>query len=283
MARYGLVCDISRCCGCYACFLSCRDEFSGKDHFPTAAAQEDGQLWLNVEEIEYGEGNKIKVDYFPRMCQHCADPACAKGAPEGAVYKRDDGIVIIDPVKAEGAKDIVDKCPYGAIVWNEARSLPQKCTLCAHMIDTGEGSVRCAECCPTGALAFGDLDDPDSAPSRLLREKEGMAEAWMQEAGTNPSCRYICMTKPFIAGEVMFVDNPGEPAKGISIELTDGLGNAYNCVTDCFGDFEFCRLEKDQAYTLRIEAAGYAGQTQTIDLVDSVNLGKIALSPAINN
>ena len=281
MARYGLVCDISRCCGCYACFLSCRDEFSGKDHFPTAAAQEDGQLWLNIKEIEYGEGNKIKVDYFPRMCQHCADPACAKGAPEGAVYKRDDGIVIIDPVKAVGAKGIVDSCPYGAIVWNEARSLPQKCTLCAHMIDAGEGSVRCAECCPTGALFFGDLDDPDSPPSRLLREKEGMAEVWMPEAGTDPSCRYIRIPKPFIAGEVMFEDNPGEPANGICVTLTDGLGNVSNSTTDCFGDFEFQRLEKDNTYTLCIEAEGYIELKRTIDLGDSVNLGVVALSPAV--
>ena len=280
MARYGLVCDIEKCCGCYACFLSCRDEFSGKDHLPTAASQENGQLWLNVEEIEYGEGSKIKVDYFPKMCQHCADPLCARNAPEGAVYKRDDGIVIIDPVKAKGEKGIVNNCPYGVVVWNEARSLPQKCTLCAHMLDAGEKTVRCVECCPTGALIFGDLDDPDSEVSRIIREKEELAEAWMPENGTEPGCRYISMPKPFLAGEVLFKDNPGEPAKGISLTLKDNFGNALDTVTDCFGDFEFKRLEKDQTYTLHVEAPGYMDFSCVVDFKDSVNLGEIALIPS---
>ena len=252
MARYGLVCDIGRCCGCYACFLSCRDEFSGKDHYPTAAAQEDGQRWIDVEEIEYGEGSRVKVDYFPKMCQHCEEPACAKGAPDGAVYRRDDGIVIIDPEKAKGRKDIADSCPYGAIVWNEARSLPQKCTLCAHLLDAGEKTVRCADCCPTGALFFGDFDDPDSAVSRALAEKAGLAEIRMPEEGTKPGCRYIDMPKPFAAGEVFFADDPGEPAKDVPLSLNDDRGNVRLAVTDCFGDFEFRGLEKGREYTLRI-------------------------------
>ena len=278
MARYGLVCDIEKCCGCYACFLSCRDEFSGRDHFPTAASQEDGQRWMNVEEIEYGKGNKIKVDYIPRMCQHCADPACAKGAPEGAVYKRDDGIVIIDPNKAKGAKGIVDSCPYGVVFWNEMRSLPQKCTMCAHMLDAGEKTVRCAECCPTGALVFGDLNDPDSAASRALKAKEGKVEALKPEAGTKPGCRYISLTKPFIAGEVMFIDNPGEPANGVDVTLTDNNGKELRGITDCFGDFEFSRLQKGCTYTLRIEAAGYLEQEREINLEESVNLGAVPIS-----
>jgi len=281
MARYGLVCDIEKCCGCYACFLSCRDEFSGKDHFPTAAAQEDGQRWMNVEEIEYGEGNKIKVDYIPRMCQHCADPACMKSAPEGAVYKRDDGIVIIDPEKAKGAKGIAESCPYGVVYWNEERSLPQKCTMCAHMLDAGENAVRCAECCPTGALVFGDLDDPGSAVSLALKNKEERAEALKADAGTQPGCRYISLPKPFIAGEVMYGDKPGEPAKDVSVALTDDLGKAFCRDTDCFGDFEFLRLEKGRKYALKIEAAGYQAAECEIELDKSVNLGAIALSPCI--
>jgi len=281
MARYGLVCDIGRCCGCYACFLSCRDEFSGKDHLPTAASQEDGQLWINVEEIEYGEGSAIKVDYFPKMCQHCDEPACAKGAPEGAVYKRDDGIVIIDPEKAKGAKGIAENCPYGVVFWSEEKSLPQKCTMCAHMIDAGENSVRCAECCPTDALVFGDLDDPDSAASKALLGKAELVEVWAPENGTGPVCRYIDMPKPFIAGEVCYGDNVGEPAKGVDVTLSCDLCGERACVTDCFGDFEFKKLEKGHKYTLKIEAEGYKADEYEIVLEKSVNLKAITLSPCI--
>ncbi|MCL1896367.1 MAG: oxidoreductase [Clostridiales bacterium] len=279
MARYGLVCDIEKCCGCFACFLSCRDEFSGKEHAPTAASQEVGQVWLKIEEVEYGEGTKIKVDYIPKMCQHCADPACAKGAPEGAVYKRDDGIVIFDPEKAKGAKGIADNCPYGVVSWNEERSIPQKCTLCAHMIDEGEKTVRCAECCPTGALVFGDLDDPGSEASRILAGKEATVEIWKPEAGTGPGCRYIRLPRPFIAGEVFFSDNPSEPAKGIPVTLTDSSGSARGCVTDCFGDFVFERLEEGRAYTLCIEAEGYQRTELAADPSASMNVGAIALPP----
>ena len=65
-----------------------------------------GQTWLTLKEVEQGENWKIKMDYIPQMCQHCENPVCAEGAPEGAVYKRADGIVIIDPVKAKGYKDL---------------------------------------------------------------------------------------------------------------------------------------------------------------------------------
>ena len=279
MARYGLVCDIEKCCGCFACFLSCRDEFYGKDHLPTAASQEVGQVWLNVEEVEYGEGTRVKVDYIPKMCQHCAEPACAEGAPEGAVYRRDDGIVVFDSEKAKGAKSIAENCPYGVVSWNEERSIPQKCTLCAHMVDAGEKTVRCAECCPTGALVFGDLDDPGSEASRILLDKKATVEIWKPEAGTKPGCRYIRLPKPFIAGEVFFEDNTAEPAKGVSVTLKGGSGGALSCATDCFGDFEFQRLEEGRAYTLCIEAAGYRKAERAVDPADSMNIGAIALSP----
>jgi Fe-S-cluster-containing dehydrogenase component len=73
-----------------------------------------------------------------------------------------DGIVIIDPVKAKGQKAIVNSCPYRVIFWNAELEIPQKCTLCAHRLDEGEKQPRCVEACPTGALVFGDLDDPGS-------------------------------------------------------------------------------------------------------------------------
>jgi Fe-S-cluster-containing dehydrogenase component len=168
MIRYGLVIDSGRSIGCYNCFLACRDEHAGNDHPPIAAGQPDsGQNWIDVQVHERGSFPKVKVSYVPMPCQHCVEAPCIGASKEGAVYQRADGIVLIDPDKAAGQFDIVGSCPYGAVFWNEAKRMPQKCTLCAHLLDAGRGVPRCVEACPTGALVFGDRNDPNSAISTL--------------------------------------------------------------------------------------------------------------------
>lgn len=92
-------------------------------------------------------------------------------AKDGAVYKRPDGIVIVDPEKSKGQKQIVDACPVGAIFWNEEEQIPQKCTMCAELLDDPDYpgfEPRCVEACPNQALVFGDLADPDSEISKLI-------------------------------------------------------------------------------------------------------------------
>ena len=146
MPRYGILIDITKCTGCYNCFLTCRDEFAGNDNGSYAAAQPmSGMNWMKVLEKERGQYPKVKVAYTPVTCMHCENAACIKAARDNAVYRRPDGIVIIDPVKAKGQKQIVSGCPYRVIEWNEEKQVPQKCILCAHMLDKGEvlnGSLR---------------------------------------------------------------------------------------------------------------------------------------------
>ena len=62
-------------------------------------------------------------------------------------------------------------CPYRVIFWNEAANIPQKCTFCAHLLDDGWSEPRCVEACPTEALVFGDLDDPESAVSKAMKSR----------------------------------------------------------------------------------------------------------------
>ena len=256
MTKYGLIFDVEKCCGCYACFLSCRDEFSGKDHLPTAASQPDGQQWIRIEEVEHGTGSKVKVDYVGRLCLHCDDPVCAKGAPEGAVYKRPDGIIVFDPEKSKGWKDAQKACPYGVVFWNSEAGLPQKCTLCAHMHDAGEKTTRCAECCPTGALVYGEIPET-----------------------VNGLVQIIGTPQPFIAGEVAYANKPGEPAAGVTVTLTDKDGTVRGtCRTDFLGDFEFKGLKKDSIYQLEIAQDGYVSKEVTLELHASKNVGTILLS-----
>ncbi len=105
-------------------------------------------------------------------CMHCDDALCVKAAQDGAIYKRSDGVVIIDPKKSEGQKRLVSTCPYRVIYWNEEKQIPQKCTFCAHLLDKGWKEPRCVEVCPTGALTFGDLDRPNSEAAGLMAIRE---------------------------------------------------------------------------------------------------------------
>lgn len=282
MAKYGFVVDVEKCTGCYSCFLACKDEYIGNDYLPTSVAQPDkGHTWIKLNEVEQGEGTKIKVDYIPIMCQHCEDLPCAAPAPAGAVYRRADGIVIIDPVRAKGCKSIVNACPYRAVYWNEEQQLPQKCTMCAHILDNGEKTTRCAEACPTGALVFGDLEDKNSAVSRILAEKAESLEVFKSELGVAAAIKYSSLPKPFIAGEVLLGDKPGECLKGAKVTLTADDDDAFRmeAQTDFFGDFEFRNLKVNKNYIVKAEYEGYYSRELTVRTYASRNIGVVVLSP----
>jgi len=105
--------DLARCCGCYNCQIACKDEHCGNDWSPYAKPQPDtGQFWLKVTEEEKGTVPKVRVVYQPRMCMHCDAAPCIASCPvEGAIYKRDDGLVIIDPLKCTGCMSCIHACP----------------------------------------------------------------------------------------------------------------------------------------------------------------------------
>ena len=218
MVRYGMVIDITKCSGCYDCLLACKDEHCGHDYPGYSAAQPmTGQFWMNLIEKERGQFPRVKHTYIPVPCMHCQEATCIRRTPDGAVYRRPDGIVIIDPEKAKGQKQIVSSCPYRVIYWNEEKELPQKCSLCAHLLDDGWKEPRCVEVCPTGALAFGDLDDPDSEVSRLIAA--GSAVPMHPEYGLKESVTYIGLPKTFVAGTVVFGDTD-ECAEDVNVMLT---------------------------------------------------------------
>jgi Fe-S-cluster-containing dehydrogenase component len=274
MARYGMVIDISKCIGCYNCFLACRDEFAGNEYKGYSAAQPmEGQNWIRVIEKERGQYPKVKVSYTPILCMHCDDAPCIKMAQDGAVYRRADGIVIIDPVKAKGQKELVSSCPYRVIEWNEREQLPQKCTLCAHMLDKGEKEPRCVETCPTGALIFGDLDDPESEVARLIAS--GKTEMLHGGYDIKEKVRYMGLPGKFIAGTVIYGDRD-ECAEGVMVALSRG-GERQEVKTNAFGDFEFEGLVDNTEYTIGISAGGYKEQTMAVRTQKDIYLGEISL------
>ena len=274
MSKYGMIIDLTKCTGCYNCFLTCRDEFAGNDNGKYAAAQPmSGMNWIKVTEKERGQYPKVKVAYMPVTCMHCENAGCIKVAKDNAVYRRPDGIVIIDPVKAKGQKQIVSGCPYRVIEWNEELQLAQKCILCAHMLDKGEKVPRCVESCPTGALMFGDLDDPKSEIAKLMAK--GTTEALHPEYGLKEKVRYIGIARKFIAGTVILGD-VDEVAVGATVTIS-GNGKEQTAKTNGFGDFEFEGLADNINYTLKVEAKGYKAKSVKAKTSKDLTLGEIVL------
>ncbi len=234
----------------------------------------DGQFWMQVKEIERGSYPKPKLDYIPLPCLHCETAPCVDVAADEAVYRREDGIVLIDPKKSKGQKAIVDSCPYRVVFWNKDLEIPQKCTLCAHRLDEGAKEPRCVEACPTGALVFGDLDDPASEIAKLSAALK--VEAYHPEYNTAPLVKYVGIPKRFVVGEVVRRDIPGDCAEGVLVAL-QGEGMKLETRSDSYGDFEFEGLEKNTAYRLRVELDGYVPREFDVVTQRDVDLGEIIL------
>ena len=273
MTRYGMVMDVTRCNGCYNCFLACKDEHCGQAHPGYAAAQPmTGQSWIRVTEHERGQFPKVKVDYTAVPCLHCDDAACVAASGDGAVYKRVDGIVLIDPQKAAGQRDVVQSCPHRLIFWNDDVQVAQKCTLCAHLLDAGFKEPRCVEACPTGALVFGDLDDPESAVAKAFAE----AEELRPEFSLGDKVRFAGLPGEFVAGCVVFGDSDA-CGVGATVTLLGDDGVATSATADSFGDFAFEGLPANARYTVTVAAPGYTPSTCEVTTRTSINLGDIVL------
>lgn len=281
MTKWAMVIDIAKCIACYNCFIACKDEFWENDYPPySVSIQKHGQDFITLKKKEGGKYPHIKVVYMPILCMHCDNPPCVEAAKNGAVYKREDGIVIIDPVKAKGQKQIVEACPYNVVTWNEEKQLPQICTFCVHRLEKGL-LPRCVEACPAGALIFGDLDDPNSEVSKII--KSGKAEVYRPELNTKPRVYYLnlhLMTKCFIAGSVAFKDTD-ECAENVKVTLVDGeTGETKTVNTDFFGTFEFNGLSPNREYTIKLEYPGYKPKEIKVLLEKDTYLGYIFLEKA---
>ena len=271
--KYGMVIDIAKCTGCCNCFLACKDENCEEAHEGYTAAQPmTGQKWLDVREIERGTFPKVNIRSIPMTCAHCDNPMCMNQAQDGAVYKREDGIVIIDPEKAKGQKQIVNTCPYRRIFWNEALQLPQKCDMCAHLLDRGYTQPRCVELCPTSALTFGDFNDPESEVSKLMAKNP---KPLHEEYGLGDNVLYLNYPKNFVTGTLVFKETD-QCAEGAKVTLK-GENVSAETTSDNYGDFWFEDLDSNLPLTVTIEMEGYETIVLETRTLKSINLGEIFL------
>lgn len=280
MKKWHMIIDIEKCHDCNNCFLSCKDEYVGNDWPGYSVPQpKQGHRWMNIMPRERGQYPMVDVAYLPVPCMQCDNAPCIKAAKDNAVYKRADGIVIIDPIKAKGQSNVVNACPYGVIWWNEENNVPQKCTLCAHLLDDGWKKPRCVQVCPTGALSVRHAEDSEMESIA----KEEKLEVYKPEYKTSPRVYYKNLyrfNKCFTGGSVAVrIDDKDECAEGATVTLFGASQEKLDQqVTDNYGDFKFDNLAEDSGkYTIEIVYPGHEKKTLTIDLKKSLYLGVIFL------
>lgn len=266
-----LLINAGKCIDCRNCQTACKDEHCDNDWSPIAALQGPKQYWIKVQNAEAGDGERVRMERVPLTCQQCADAPCLRVAEDGAAYRRADGIIIFDTEKAKGQRAIMDACPYGAVYWNEALDVPQKCTMCAHLFDAGR-QPRCVTACPTDALKF--VDTADYEDETLLPQP---LERLHPEYGTRPLVLFQDLPKPFIAGETCTADGKA-CLEGVYVTATHQItGFAASAETDAFGEFMIKGLEPGY-YTVRFEGDGMSTkEISNLDVCNSVNMGAVKI------
>lgn len=212
--RWGMVMDLRRCIGCRACTVACKSENN-------VAL---GRFRTVVQEKTWGTFPNTKKDFLPIMCNHCEGnetdqiPPCVKACPQypgerreykapdgstikyrsGGTYKRPDGLILVDTKQCIGCGKCIDACPYGVRSFDpfvKAGMKPEeqsitKCTGCDHRIDNGIDPA-CVNTCQGRARIWGDLNDPDSEVSKLIKEHGAEKNVLLPDEGTKPNVFYI--------------------------------------------------------------------------------------------
>ncbi|MGE0444122.1 MAG: 4Fe-4S dicluster domain-containing protein [Vicinamibacterales bacterium] len=223
MARWGLAVDLDRCTGCGACVTACHAENNISTVGDQQAAMGRAKHWIRIERYWEGEYPNVRLKFRPVMCQHCNNAPCEPVCPTYASHHTSDGLNAQVYNRCIGTRYCANACPYNARFfdffnneWPKPLHLQlnpdvsirevgvmEKCTFCVQRIRgaqiqaraedrelrDGEVNTACAQACPSKALIFGDLEDPNSEVARLAESPRGAT--LLEDLGTRPNVTYL--------------------------------------------------------------------------------------------
>ncbi|HEY3359294.1 MAG TPA: 4Fe-4S dicluster domain-containing protein [Polyangia bacterium] len=210
--RWGMLVDTGRCKAREGC-RKCRDACHVTHNVPELAEPRHEVKWIWTDSYRHtfpdGEHEFLPQEVAERpialLCNHCENPPCVRVCPTKATFKRADGIVMMDWHRCIGCRYCVVGCPYGARSFNwrdprpflkaqnpdfptRARGVVEKCNFCEERLAKGQ-LPACVAGCPSKALVFGDLDEPESEIRRLLRTTRTLRRK--PALGTSPKVFYV--------------------------------------------------------------------------------------------
>lgn len=223
--KWTMVIDLDKCTGCGACVVACHAENNVPIVTEREVARGRGQHWIRIERYWVGEYPDVKARFIPMLCQHCDHAPCEPVCPVYAsVHSQRENLNLQVYNRCIGTRYCANNCPYKVRFFNwfdpdfpeplenqlnpdvtvRSAGVMEKCTFCVQRIRRAEqealakgqllndGAVvpACAQTCPTSALVFGDLYDPESRVARLLQHNARKFR-FLEHFGTEPSVYYL--------------------------------------------------------------------------------------------
>ncbi len=221
--RWGMVIDLDRCTGCQACVVACHAENNVPVVGEREAVRRRTMHWIRIERYWEGEFPNVRARFMPVLCQQCGEAPCEPVCPVFATYHTPEGLNAQVYNRCIGTRFCGSACPYKVRMFNwfrpdfpepleqqlnpdvsvRGRGIIEKCSFCIQRIrraelradlegtapDDGAIQPACVQTCPSSALLFGDLGDPDSRVSRLARGNR--AFRLLEGLGTDPAVIYL--------------------------------------------------------------------------------------------
>ncbi len=221
--RWTMVIDLDKCNGCQACVTACYAENNLQTVGKDSCGISRNMSWIRVEKYYEGEYPDVKVKFIPVMCQHCDNAPCELGCPVFATYHNQDGLNTQIYNRCVGTFTCASYCPYDVRRFNwfsykrdkpldqqynpdvsvREMGVMEKGTFCIQRIRAAkdkakdekrpikDGDVKpaCVQACPTGAMTFGDLYDPNSEVAKLAKDPRRFL--LIEEKNCGPNVIYL--------------------------------------------------------------------------------------------